>query len=399
VGNPYRGLFAIPGARVFVAAGFVGRMPMAMTSIGIVLLVSAVTGSYGLAGAASAACSVAYATASPLVGRLVDRYGQGRVLAPLVLANAASVTALVTLARPHTGIWVLLPASAVVGLTSPSLGALVRARWSHLVGADLLHVAYAFESVADEVIFVTGPVVVTLLATGVHPAAGLAMAGALTMTGGLALAAQRGTQPPARPTASSGSAITVPVMRVLLPVFTLTGSAFGAIDVAVIAYAHEHGHRALAGLLLAVFALGSMTAGLWYGARSWRSGLERRFLTGITLFAAGLTPLPFVPGIWPLVPLIFLAGLTISPTIIPGYGLIQRLVPTHLLTEGLTWVSTAVGVGVAIGAPVAGRLVDAYGAERALLYPLAAAWGAAAVAVTARRRLRPVGCPASTEHE
>jgi MFS family permease len=393
VGNPYRGLFAIPGARVFVAAGFVGRMPMAMTGIAIVLLVATVTGSYGLAGAASAASAIAYATASPIAGRLVDRYGQGRVLAPLVLANAASVATLITLAQLHAATWTLFPAAAAVGLTSPSLGALVRARWSHLVGADRLPVAYAFESVADEVIFVTGPVVVTLLATGVHPAAGIGVAAALTLTGGLTLAAQRRTQPPPRLIASSGSAITAPGMRVLIPVFMLIGSAFGAIDVSVIAYAQEHGHRSLAGVVLAALALGSMTAGLWYGARCWRSSLARRFLIGLALFAAGMAPLPFIKSLWLLIPLIFFSGLAISPTIIPGYGLVQRLVPKHLLTEGLTWVSTSVGVGVSIGAPIAGRLVDAYGAGTALLYPLAAAWFAVAVAVTGARRLRADGLP------
>jgi MFS family permease len=399
VGNPYRGLFTVPGARVFVVAGFVGRMPMSMIGVGIVLLVSAVTGSYGIAGTVSAACAIAYAVASPIVGRLVDRYGQSRVLTRLAPANAVSAATLIVLSRSYPRTWTLVAAAAALGLTSPSLGALVRARWNHLVDRERLAVAYAFESVADEVIFIIGPVVVTLLATGVTPAAGIGVAAALTVTGGLALAAQRGTEPPVRPATRSGSAITAPGMRVLVPVFALAGSAFGAIDVSVIAYAQEHGHRSLAGALLAVFALGSMTAGLWYGARTWRGGLERRFLIGITLFGTGLAPLPFAGAVWLLIPLIFLCGLAISPTIIPGYGLVQRLVPAHLLTEGLTWLSTAVGVGVSIGAPVAGRIVDAYGARTALLYPLAATWTAVVVTVTGRRRLRGRGCPDTSGHE
>jgi MFS family permease len=389
VGNPYRRLFAVPGARLFVMAGFVGRMPMAMSGIGIVLLVSAVTGSYGIAGAVSAAMAVSYAVASPVTGRFVDRYGQGQVLAPLVCANLVAVAALITLAQLRTGTWTLFPAAAAVGLTSPSFGAFVRARWSHLLEPERLHVAYSFESVADEVIFITGPVLVTLLATGVHPAAGLGTAAALTLTGGLTLAAQRGTQPSPQPTVTAGSAISAPGMLVLVPIFALLGSAFGAIDVSVIAFAHEHGHRSLAGLVLATFALGSMSAGLWYGARVWRLGLERRFLGGLTLLAAGFVPLPFIHAFWPLLPVIFVTGLAISPTIIPGYGLVERLVPRRLLTEGLTWLSTSVGVGVAIGAPVAGRLVDAYGASTALLYPLGAGWAAAAVALAGARRLRP----------
>lgn len=399
MGNPYRALFAVPGVKVFMAAGFIGRLPMAMMTIGIILLVSAETGSYGLAGTASAASAIAYATASPVVGRLVDRHGQSRVLAPLVLANAACVGALIVVARPHYGVAVLLPASAAVGLTTPSLGALVRARWTHLVGADRLHVAYSFESVADEVIFITGPAVVTLLATEVRPAAGVAVAATLTLAGGLALAAQRGTQPPPRLAASSGSAITAPVMRVLVPVFVLFGSAFGAVDVSIVAYTQERGHRGLAGLLLGVFALGSLLAGLWYGAREWRAGLDRRFLVGLTLFAVAMTPLPFIRPIWALLPLIFVAGLFISPTVIPGYGLVQRLVSQQLLTEGLTWLSTAVGIGVAIGSPVAGRIVDAYGAECGLLFPAFAAWTAVLVSLAGRRLMRPAPCPDMPKHE
>jgi MFS family permease len=363
-------------------------MPMAMTGIGVVLLVSAVTGSYGVAGAASAASSICFAAVNPVIGRLVDRYGQGRVLVPLVAGNAISVTVLITVARLAPGTWTLLPAAAAVGLTSPSLGALVRARWSHLVAADRLPVAYAFESVADELIFVIGPVVVSLLATTVHPAAGIAAAGALTLTGGLSLAAQRRTEPPHGPSAGHGSAIAVPGLRVLVLVFMLTGSVFGSLDVSMIAFAQEHGHRSLAGPLLAMVALGSAISGLWYGTRAWRADLHRRFVVTLTLLAAGMTPLHVGEGVWSMAFLCFVAGLSISPTAIAGYGLVERLVPAGLRTEGFAWVSTSVGVGVAIGATVAGRLIDAHGARTALLYPLGAAWLSVAVALSGRRWLR-----------
>jgi MFS family permease len=386
--GPYRALFAVPGVRKFVVAGFVGRMPMAMTGIGVVLLVSAVTGSYGIAGAALAATAVCYAAVNPVVGRLVDRYGQGRVLAPLVAANAVSVALLVVIARLTPSTWTLLPAAAAVGLTSPSLGAFVRARWSHLVGADRIPVAYALESVVDELIFVVGPVVVSVLATAVHPAAGIATAGALTLTGGLSLAAQRGTEPPPGASAGHGSAVSVPGMRVLIPVFVLTGSVFGALDVSMIAFAQEQGHRPLAGALLAAIAFGSMSSGLWYGTRAWRADLSRRFMAALTLLAAGMIPLHFAGGVWPMTVLALLAGLAISPTAIAGYGLVERLVPSGLRTEGFAWLSTSVGAGVAIGAPAAGRVIDAHGARAALLFPLGATWLSVAVAAAGLRWLR-----------
>jgi MFS family permease len=377
VANPYRELFAVPGARFFVAAAFVGRMSMAMIGIAIVLLVSAVTGSYGIAGAVSATFALAYAAASPAVGRLTDRFGQGRVLPPLVLANLASMTVLVLCAQLAAPTWTLFPAAAACGMTSPSMGAMVRARWSHALRAGggpdpRLHTAFSFESVADEVIFVAGPLLVTVLATSVHPAGGIAATAMFTLAGGLTLAAQRGTEPPSRPRGAGerGGTLLAAGVPMVLVVLLLLGAVFGSIEVIAIAFAEEQGHKALSGALLGVFALGSGAAGLWYGARHWTAPLDRRFRVGLLLLVAALVPLAVITNLYVLIALIFFSGLAVSPTIIPAYGLIESLVPEHRLTEGLTWLSTAAGVGVAAGASVAGRLIDAYGAGAAFLFPL-----------------------------
>jgi MFS family permease len=397
--NPYRALFAMPGAKVFISAGFVGRMPMSMNGIAIVLLVSSVTGSYAIAGAVSATNAIGFAVISPVVGRLTDRLGQHRILVPIAIGNAISVITLIVLTQTAPT-WTFFPAALAGGLTSPSLSALVRARWSYLLsrpGTPDLHTAFSMESVADEVIFITGPILVTVLATTVHPAAGVALSGLLALVGCFVLATQRATEPPARPrepgAGSAGSALASRGLPVLVGVFLIMGSVFAATEVSVIAFAQEHGHRPLSGGILAVFAFGSMSAGLWYGARTWRAGADRRFMVGITVMAAGLALLLLANSLVLMTILIFFAGLAISPTIIPGYGLVEGVVPGRLLTEGLTWVSTAVGVGVSIGAPVAGHLIDAYGARTALLYPVGAAWLAAAIAITGLRRLRTRGLP------
>jgi predicted MFS family arabinose efflux permease len=224
-------------------------------------------------------------------------------------------------------------------------------------------------------------VIVTLLATEVHPAGGVAAAGLFTLVGALALATQRRTQPPPRPReiGQARSAITSPALLVLCGVYLLMGSVFGAIDVSGIAFAQEQGHRALAGALLACYALGSATGGLWYGARHWRTPLDRRFRLSLVLVVSGLVPITLIHNLWIMMVVIFFCGLAISPTLIAGFGLVERLVPARQLTEGLTWVSTFIGIGVAVGASVAGRLVDAFGANGAFLFPLGA--GVAAVAV------------------
>lgn len=389
--NPYRELLGIPGARVFVAAGFVGRMSMSMVGIGVVLLVSTVTGSYGIAGAVSATYALCYAGGSPIAGRLADRYGQQHVLVRLVSANCASFSALIICAQLKLPVWTLFPTAAAAGMTTPSLGAWVRARWTHVLHdrPGRLHTAFSFESVVDEAIFITGPIIVTVLATGLHPTAGVAACGAFTLGGGLALAAQRRTQPPIRPKepGGSGSAITSPGVIVISLAFLMMGVAFAAIDVSLVAFAEEQGHKALSGVLIGILASGSGAAALWYGARTWRIPLHRRFLIGVGLFPLGMAALPLIPNLTLMMALIFFSGLAISPTIIPGYGVVERLVPRRQLTEGLTMVSTSVGVGLAIGASISGRIVDVHGARWAFLVPFCAGLAAAAVSLAGAGRL------------
>ncbi|MBT2211139.1 MFS transporter [Actinomadura sp. NEAU-AAG7] len=391
--SPYRQLLAIPGARLFVAAGLVGRMSMSMEGIGIVLMVSAATGSYGIAGAVSATLALGFAAGAPLTARFADRYGQHRVLVPVVLANTASYTLLIVFAQAGLPVWTLFAAAASAGLTQISLGAWVRARWSHVLrdAPERVHTAYSFESVVDETIFITGPMIVTALSTGVHPAAGVAAAASFTLVGCLALAGLRDTEPPPRPRepgAGDRGILSNPGVLVIAPVFLMLGMVFGAIDVSGVAFAEEEGHKALAGVLLGCYALGSGSAALWYGARHWRRPLSRRFLAGLVLLTAGLVPPVLVGDLYLMMFVVFFSGLAISPTIIPGFGLVERLVPPRQLTEGLALVSTSVGIGVALGSSLSGRVVDARGAHAAFFVPLGCAVVAAVVGLAGARSVR-----------
>ena len=196
---PYAEIFRIPRAWRFSVAGIIGRMPMSMYGLGTVLLISAGTGRYGVAGSVSAAGSLAGALCSPQLGRLVDRHGQHRVLVPLCLIFALSVAGLVVAVQTGAPDWTLFASGALGGATMPALGPMARARWSALLaGSPRLHTAFSLESVADEVCFIVGPAAVTLLATQVHPAAGVAAAALLCLGGTLWFASQRGTEPPVR---------------------------------------------------------------------------------------------------------------------------------------------------------------------------------------------------------
>jgi MFS family permease len=388
VAGAYRDLFLVPGSRAFFVAGLFGRMSMSMIGISIVLLVSAVTGSYGVAGLVAAAYAVGSATATPIAGRLTDRHGQHLVLFAMAAGAAVSTVALIVCARIEAAAWALCLAAAALGAASPSLGGLVRARWTHLLdSATRLQVAYSLESVADETIFVVGPAIVAAAATGVDPAAGLAIAAVLTISGCVALGVQRATEPKPAPrpphTGRRDGRLAGPGMLVLVVIFLLLGFVFTAVEVTMVAFADHEGHRAAAGPLLSIYALGSMVAGLWYGVRRWRASLERRFRVGLVLLAVGLIPIVLARGLPLMMIVIFFAGLAISPTLIPGFALVERLVPGHRLTEGLSWLATAVRVGITAGAPVAGRIADEYGAGIAFAIPLAAAVLAAGIGLAA----------------
>jgi MFS family permease len=386
----YLEIFRIPGARRFSAAGFVGRMPMSMVGLGVILVVSAATGKYAIAGAVAAVGSLCYAFVAPLTARLIDRAGQGRVLPTLTAVFAVGAVAFIACAQARAPLWTLFVTGAIFMSAMPSLGTMVRSRWSFLLGdSPLLHTAFSFESVADEMIFVTGPALVTLLATQVLPVAGIAVAAVLAVAGTLLLAGQRGTEPPASPRQrGDGRAITTAGMPVIMVIFVALGAMFGTIDLSTVAFAAESHDKPLAGLILGTYALGSATGGLWYGGRRWRAPLHRRFLITLAGMIAGVAPMWALPSVPVLFGVIFFCGLAIAPTLIAGFSLIERTMPRGLLTEGMALLSTAIGVGLALGPPVAGRLIDARNAHWGYAFALACGTVALTAGLLGARRLR-----------
>jgi len=402
--NAYAEIFRIPGAWRFSAAGLIGRMPMSMAGLGIVLLISADTGRYGVAGTVSSAASLGTALCAPQIARLVDRYGQRAVLRPLVWAFALSVAGLVTAVEVRAPDWALFLLAITGGATVPVLGSMVRTRWTVLLGnSPRLHTAFSFESVGDELCFVLGPAAVTLLATEVYPAAGLGVAAVLCVAGTLWFAAQGDTEPPvtvrrrAGPTAHAGPApkgrrrSASPALIVLVPLYWCLGGMFVSIDLSTVAFAQHFGHKPLAGFVLGTYALGSATGGLWYGTRHWRAPAARRFAITLACTVAGVATFWIQPDLLSLTLTIYFCGLTIAPTLITGYSLVQARARPGRSTEAMTWLSTGVGVGVAAGSSVVGFIIDAHGARWG--YGFAACCGGAAVVtcLLGLRRLRASG--------
>lgn len=388
--GPYRALFHARGGWQFSAAGFVARLPLSMMGIGTVLLVSQTTGHYALAGVVAGTIALAEAAFGPLAARLVDRLGQARVLRPFLLAYVVGVVALILAVRAGAPTWLWFLAATLCG-GLPPFGSLIRARWAEVLAPGApRQTAFAFESVVDEVVFVVGPPLVTFLAVGVNPEAGLLVAAAFAVCGGLALAALRRTEPIVRPAAREHPGLRA-VLRPGLVVVSLTllgaGAVFGSVEVVVVAYAAEQDHPGLAGAVLAVWAAGSLLAGLAYGALRWRREAAVRFLAAAVVFGLATVPLLAVRSLPALVVVIFLSGLSISPILIGGAAVVEGLMPPGTLTEGLAWTSTGLIVGVTFGASLAGPLIDAVGAQRAFAQPVGAGVATAVLALSGRRWL------------
>lgn len=380
--SPYRRVLGLPGAWAFSLSGFFGRLPISMVSLGIVLLVSTRTGSYGLAGAVSASYLIASAAFSVLQGRAADRLGQSRVLpwgvTVFTLALAAMMAA-VEWGWPTPAPHVL---AAIAGAALPQIGSCVRARWSQTVAdKQQLQTAFAFEAVVDEAVFILGPTLVTLLATGVHPLAGLVTAIVAGLAGTLALAAQKLTEPaPAgHPRAQSSVSMGWRVLAPLVAASFGLGALFGGAEVSTVAFSEELGLKAAAGPLLAAWALGSLLSGLITGAISWRTSNATRFRRWLLTLALLMTPLPFVDDLFVMGGFLFVAGFAISPTLIAGVAWVEETVPASRLTEGISIFTTGLAAGVAPGAAVAGIVIDRSGASAS--YWVAAVAGFLGVAI------------------
>ncbi|MFJ3309270.1 MFS transporter [Streptomyces sp. NPDC086549] len=387
--SPYRALFDAPGTKAFSAAGFLGRMPLSMMGIGVVTMISQLTGRYGLAGALSATIALAAAAIGPQISRLVDRHGQRRVLRPATLVALAAAAGLLLAAYYGWPDWVLFVCAAGIG-SVPSLGAMIRARWAALYrGTPKLHTAYSFESVVDEVCFIFGPIISIGLSTAWFPEAGPLLAGCFLAAGVFWLTAQHATEPEPHPREhhGAGSALRSPGLQVLVATFVATGAIFGAVDVVTVAFADEHGHKSAASVVLALYAAGSCLAGVVFGLLRFAGAPERRWLLGICAMAVSMIPLLLVGNLPLLAVALFVAGLSIAPTMITTMSLIEEHVPRAKLTEGMTWVSTGLAVGVAVGSSVAGWVIDAAGARAGYGVPVVSGTVAVAVGFLGYRRL------------
>jgi MFS family permease len=358
----YRELLGRPHARAFVAWSLLGRLPLGMTALGLLFLLRGEGYSYGAAGIGVAGYTVAVGIGAPIAGRRVDRVGPARVLGARAVLYAVFAAAIVALALLDAGLAPITLAAVACGLSMPPLSATVRIVWPRFAPSELRSTAYALEAALQEIFFLGGPLLAAGLAA-LDPVAGVAGAGVACFAGTLATA----RLPPVRETPASRhegagllGALGSPGIRTIVLYAAAMGAGFGAVELAMPAFAEAHGSRELGGLARACFSAGSLAGGLLAGTRPQRNDM-RRFALGSLGISLGMLGFQLAFSIPSLCVLAFVAGLPIAPTVAVVYTLIDRTARTGTAAEAFAWFGTAISVGIGAGTVCGGVLVDQRG--------------------------------------
>lgn len=363
--NPYRQLFTTPGVMGLVISSSIARLPQAMIGIGIITMLVQQTGLYWLAGSVAGTFTLANALFGPQVSKLVDQRGQSRVL-PLVTGFSIGMLLALIIAVYMKAPPPLLFILAALAGTMPSMPAMIRARWTQLFrGKPQLHTAFSLDTVLTELAFIIGPPLAIGLSVNFFAEAGPLVALLLLVIGVTAFLLQRRTEPKVfivdRRNASS--TLLIPGVRTIVLALLAMGMIGGSIDVAVVAFANAQGRPASASFILAAYALGSMIAGLTFGALRFSLAIEKQFFIGILVTALTAVLPIFSPDVYFLAGMLFVAGMSFAPTMVIVMNLGSIIVPPSRITEGLTWMTTGISIGVALGGVLSGLIIDTYGAR------------------------------------
>ena len=394
----YRSILRQPGARRLVISALLARIPAGINALAVVLLVRRATGSFADAGIVDAGLALGALLISPGQGRLVDRFGQPKVLIPSALISSAALIGLDVCVHRHLGIAVLTVLAAVAGGAMPPMSASMRALWAFLIPEPgRRDTAFAFEAVLTEGYFIAGPLLTAMIVAVASPSAAVITSAFLTVAGATAFATSLPSRRwrAARADRTLAGPLAGPGMRTLMLAVVPMGLAFGTLEVAMPALATRHGNPAAAGILLGALAGGSLVGGLLYGSRTWRGPLVQRYLSFNAMFAAGMAPLILAGAIPVMVVLMAVAGLTLAPVTACTFALIEDVAPPGTTTEAFSWLFAANMTGAAAGAAAAGSVIHSYGVRDALLIPVCGVAASFLLALARRRTLRPLAAAAA----
>lgn len=394
--NAYLHLLRTPRLGWLLAASVVGRLPIGINGLAMILFLREETGSFGVPGAVAGGLVLGTGLAAPINGRLVDRMG-AKVLVPIATGHALGILALLGLGLAGAPAAALVGMAILTGALFPPSPSFLRARYPALLRETpaLVPVAFAFDSVLLELTFVTAPLLVAVIVLLVGPPAALVLSAVLAIAGTAAFVAflpaeLRDDGEPKADGQGWLGALRAPGIQTLVATMLPFGFALGALEVALPAFGDAEGSAELGAILIAVWSLGSAIGGFTFGVRERTAPLAdvHRRLT----FAVPLAYAPLLLAGSPELMFLLLipAGLFIAPVIATRNELAQAAAPPGTKTEALTWPLTALVGGISIGAATGGQLIDASSWRAAIGAAVAGAAVAAVVGIIRRASLRAV---------
>jgi MFS family permease len=386
----YATLLERPELRRTIIASVIGRLPIGILGLAILLATQAASGSFGHAGAVAACYLAGLATMAPVLGRVIDRAGPSRILLACAFLFPATLVALVVALHFSAPVWTSFALAALAGATFPPITVCLRTFLrQRLVEDAQLATAYSLESVLIEVIFIVGPMLVALFVAYLSASAAVLFAAACGSAGTLlfrrspVLAHWRIEK---RHAASLSGPLSVRGFVPLLAVILAYSGAFGLLEIGVTAFAAEAGRPALAGLILGLMSVGSAFGGLAYGSRNWRLHLPQQFALMLLLMGTGIAMLALIGNAIVFVALGVAAGVVMAPALIIQSMLVAKIAPPHYATEAFTWSTSCLLTGVGLGLAAGGMLLES--ASSAAVFGAAGAVStvAAALAYLSLRR-------------
>jgi MFS family permease len=367
----YALLFSQPDLRTAILASLVGRLPIGISGLALLLLVRAREGSFIDSGLVTSAYLAGLAGIAPLVGRLIDRLGPRPVLLVAGLAYPLALLALVSAVNGDASMGLVLLLSFLAGATLPQVTTCMRTLYRRRLQDDtLLIAALSLDSVLIETVFIVGPMLVAFVVAAASPdlavllGALCAAVGAVFITRTPALV-HWSIEPPQRRRLLG--ALHDAAFRRLLTILLSYAAVFGFVDIAVATYAYEVQQPALAGIILGVMSIGSAAGGLAYGSRSWHLPLARQFALALAIMGASIAPMAFIANPWLLSLMAVVSGVTMAPPLIIQSTMVAKTMPTSQMAEAFTWVTTAMLCGVGIGFALGGAVAEAQGAGAVFL--------------------------------
>jgi MFS family permease len=358
----YAALLERPEMRQSIIASVIGRLPIGILGLAILLTARGSSNSFGIAGTVAACYVAGLAIMAPVLGRAIDRSGPARLLLACACVFPAALVGLVVALRFGAPHWTAFPLAALAGATFPPITVCLRTFMRRfLQGQSQLAAGYSLESVLIELIFIVGPLLVALFAAYLSPASAVLFAAACGLAGTLlfrhspAIAGWRVEQ---RKTATFMGPLVVRGFAPLLAVVLAYSGAFGLVEIGVTAFAAEIGKPALAGAILGLMSVGSAAGGLAYGSRSWRPPLPRQFALMLLLMGFGVAALGLIANIALFIAASIVAGIVMAPALIMQSMLVAGTAPSQFATEAFTWSTSCLLTGVGLGLAAGGLILE-----------------------------------------